>query len=64
MRTKLINWEKEHGYKARFVARKIGLSDAQWSRIKLGKQAPTLEQAERFQKEFDIEDVFDLLKEE
>lgn len=63
MRLKLILWEKEHGYTGRYVARKIGVSDSTWSKIKNGTQTPTLHQAERLQKEFIIDDVFDLLKE-
>lgn len=64
MRKKLILWEKEHGYKGRFIAEKLGISDSAWSKIKLGKQTPTLEQAEKLKEVFDIEDVFELLKEE
>lgn len=63
MRLKLILWEKEHGYTGRHVARKIGVSDSAWSKIKKGTQTPTLRQAERLQKEFIIDDVFELLRE-
>lgn len=63
MRLKLILWEKEHGYTGRHVARKIGVSESAWSKIKQGKQTPTLKQAERLKKEFTIDDVFDLLRE-
>ena len=62
MRKKLILWEKENGYTGRHVARKIGVSDSAWSKIKQGKQNPTLRQAERLQKEFLIDDIFELLK--
>lgn len=63
MRTNLIIWEKDHGYTGRYIARKIGVSDSTWSKIKRGQQTPTLKQAERLKKEFFIEDVFELLKE-
>lgn len=62
MRKKLILWEKENGYTGRHVARKIGISDSAWSKIKQGKQNPTLRQAEMLQKEFLIDDIFELLK--
>lgn len=64
MRLKLIMWEKERGFTGRYVAQKIGVSDSAWSKIKQGKQTPTLEQAEKLKKEFSIEDVFSLLKED
>ena len=64
MRRKLILWEREHGYTGRHVARKIGIADSAWSKIKRGKQTPTLRQVERLRKEFLIDDVFELLKEE
>ena len=64
MRLKLIMWEKEHGYKGTFVAHKIGISDSAWSKIKLGKQNPTLEQIDKLRTEFGLENVLDLLKED
>lgn len=63
MRMGLIIWEKEHGFTGRYVARKLGISESAWSKIKLGKQVPTLEQAERLREEFEIDDVFELLRE-
>lgn len=63
MRWKLIRWEKENGYTGRHIARKIGVSDSAWCKIKQGKQEPTLQQAERLKNEFFIEDIFDLLRE-
>lgn len=64
MRVKLIEWEKAHGFKSKYVAEKIGVSDSTWSKIKQGKQKPTFEQAERLKEVFGIKNVFDLLKEE
>ena len=64
MRIKLILWEKEHGFTGRYVAKRIGISDSAWCKIKKGHQTPTLEQAERLKNEFAIENVFDLLRED
>lgn len=64
MRDKLIDWEKSHGYKARYVAGKIGVSDSAWSKIKQGKQAPTVEILTKFRNAFNVDDVLTLFKEE
>ena len=64
MRNKLIEWEHENGYKSNYVAQKIGITPTVWSRIKHGKYKPSLMVAERLQKEFGIENVFELLKED
>ena len=64
MRLGLIMWEKEPGLKGKYVAEKIGLSQSSWSKIKLGKQNPTLEQIEKLRSEFGLENVLDLLKED
>jgi len=62
MLVNLINWEKENGYKAKYVAQKLGISDSQYSKIKLGKQQPTIEIAKKFCDIFGVDDVFELLK--
>jgi len=64
MRNKLIQWEKEHGYKSNFVAEKVGVSDSAWCKIKQGKQRISLEQAIRLKEAFEIDDIFELLKED
>lgn len=64
MRLKLIMWEKTHGLKGTFIAKKIGISPSTWSKIKLGKQDPSYKQIEALRKEFGLENVLDLLKEE
>lgn len=64
MRLKLIMWEKANGYKGTFIAQKLGISNSAWSKIKQGKQNPTLEQIEKLRTEFGLENVLDLLKEE
>lgn len=63
MRIGLIMWEKKSGLKGKFIAEKIGVSDSAWSRIKNGKQTPTLEQIEKLRSEFGLENILDLLKE-
>jgi transcriptional regulator with XRE-family HTH domain len=62
MLVKLINWEKENGYKAKYVAEKLGLSETQYSRIKQGHTKPSIEVAEKLEKVFKIRNVYDLLK--
>lgn len=58
----LINWEREHGFKSKFVAEKLGLTPAAYTKIKRGEQRPTVEMAERLQTEFNVSDPFVLLK--
>lgn len=58
----LIKWEFAHGYKAKFVAAKVGLDESQYSKLKAGKLKPSLEVAQKFQSEFNIDNVYDLLK--
>lgn len=62
MLNKLIEWERSNGYKAKFIAEKLGLSEAQYSKMKRGQLKPSLEVAERLEKEFNITNVYDLLK--
>lgn len=58
----LITWQNENGLTGKFVASKLGLTQSQYSKIKLGQQKPTVEMAERLAKEFNIENVYILLK--
>jgi transcriptional regulator with XRE-family HTH domain len=48
----LITWEKVNGLKAKYVAEQLGLSPATYSRIKNGKQTPTVELAFVFLEKF------------
>jgi len=64
MRLGLIMWEKQSGLKGSFIAEKIGVSDSTWSKIKSGKQNPTIEQVEKLREVFGLENILDLLKEE
>lgn len=64
MLTNLIKWENENGYKSKFVADKLGITESAYSKIKLGKQKPTLEIAYKFQEVFGIDNVYELLMKE
>lgn len=57
----LINWEKEHGYKAKFIADKLGISESSYSKIKQGTVKPSVELAMKLEEEFDV-DALELLK--
>ena len=60
-RINLIKWEKQNGYKAKYVAQKLGISETAYSFIKNCKTTPSLETAYKFQEIFGV-DVFELLK--
>ena len=62
MRKNLIMWEIENGYKAKWVADKLGISRASWFKIKRGKANPSIELAYRFNEAFPEEDVLELFK--
>jgi transcriptional regulator with XRE-family HTH domain len=62
MLSNLIEWERANGYKANFVAEKLGLSPSQYSLIKHGKNKPTVGMAEKLQSEFGVDDPIELLK--
>lgn len=62
MLKKLIEWEKENGYKSKYVAKKLGLSESKYSKIKQGKLNPPVEMAEKLVEVFNVPDVFELLK--
>ena len=47
-RTNLILWEKENGYKAKDVARTLGITEATYCNIKKGKSTPSMDLAYRF----------------
>lgn len=63
-RKNLIRWEIENGYKAKYVAERLGISETAYSLIKNCKTTPSLETAYKFQEEFGIDNVLELLKEE
>lgn len=55
MRSRLIEWERANGYKARYVAEKLGISDSAYSKIKRGEQQPTIEMVSKLHSEFGVE---------
>lgn len=62
MLNNLIEWEKANGYKACFIADKIGLTPSQYSKLKHGTTKPSVEVAEKFKTEFGVSDPIELLK--
>lgn len=62
MRLNLIMWEKQNNFKAKDVAKKLGISETTYSLIKNGKTMPSLEFAYKFQEVFEVDDVLELLK--
>lgn len=62
MRLNLIYWEKENHYKAKDVAKKLGVTDAMYCNYKKGTATPTLEFAYKFREAFPGVDVLELMK--
>ena len=63
MRLNLIAWEKQNGFKAKCVAEKLGITEAQYSRIKSGKRDPSMIVVDRFFMVFgDTEGADDIYK--
>lgn len=48
----LILWEKENGFKAKYVAEKLELTESSYSRMKSGKQTITTDLVFKFNAEF------------
>ena len=57
-------WEKQNNYKAKDVAKKLGISETTYSLIRNGKTMPSLDFAYKFQEVFKVDDVLTLLKKE
>lgn len=62
MRLNLIMWEKENNYKAKDVAKRLGITNAMYSNYKNGKATPTLEFAYKFIEAYPDVDVLELMK--
>lgn len=62
MRLNLILWEKENHYKAKYVAEKLGITEAMYSNYKNGKATPNLEFAYKFIEAFPDVNVLELMK--
>lgn len=62
MRLNLIMWEKENHYKAKDVAKKLGITDAMYSNYKNGKATPTLDFAYKFSEVYPDANVLELMK--
>lgn len=61
-RTNLIKWQAENGYKSKYIAEKLGITETTYSLIRNGKSMPSLELAYKFQEIFRIDNVLELLK--
>lgn len=57
----LIQWEKQHGYKSKYVADKLGISESSYSKIKQGTVKPSVDLARKLEEEFNV-DALELLK--
>ena len=57
-------WEKQNNFKAKDVAKKLGISETTYSLIKNGKTTPSLELAYKFVEVFNVDDALELLKKE
>lgn len=61
-RINLIKWQIENGYKSKYIAEKLGITETTYSMIRNGKTTPSLELAYKFQEIFGIDNVLELLK--
>lgn len=61
-RRKLIIWEKENGYKAKDVAKTLGITEQTWCNIKKGKRTPNIDFAYRFSVKYPETNVLELFK--
>lgn len=61
-RLNLILWEKNNGFKAKDIARKLGVTEQTYCNIKNGKTTPSIEFAYKFTEAFPDEDVLELMK--
>lgn len=55
-------WEKANKYKAKEVAKKLGISETTYSLIKSGKTTPSFDLAYKFNEIYGIDDVLELLR--
>ena len=59
-RTNLILWEKENGYKAKDVAKTLGITEQTYCNIKKGKSTPSMDFAYRFSVKYPEANVLEL----
>lgn len=62
VRTNLIVWEAKNGFKAKWVAEKLGISGGAWSKIKKGTSTPSIDIFYSFKEAFPDADVLELFK--
>lgn len=61
-RKNLMKWEIDNNLKRIDIAKKLGISTAHYSNIVNGKADPSLEVIERFQKVFQVDNIWELFK--
>lgn len=61
MLKKLIDWEKSNGYLCKYIAQKMGLTQKQYSDLRLGKRKATAEDVLNFEKAFKVKNAAELL---
>lgn len=61
-RRNLIVWEKTNGFKAKDIAKKLGITQQTYCNIKNGKTTPSIEFAYKFSEVYPDEDVLELMK--
>lgn len=62
IRSNLILWEKQNGYKAKDVAERLGITEQTYCNIKNGKRTPSIDFAYRFIDVYPDVDVLELMK--
>lgn len=62
----LEKWQDENGYRSNYVAKKLGITGATWSRIKKGVQSPSVAVMDNFATHFGdtegAEDIYELFR--
>ena len=62
IRSNLILWEKQNGYKAKDVAERLGITEQTYCNIKNGKRTPSIDFAYKFIEVYPNVDVLELMK--
>lgn len=61
-RLNLILWEKKNNYKAKNIAKLLGVTEQTYCNIKNGKSTPSIDFAYKFSELFPEENVLELFK--
>lgn len=63
-RKNLIKFRIDNGLRAKEIAEKLEITKTKYSNIENGRVKPSIEFASKFQEAFNVDDIFELLKEE